>query len=176
MSANRTERNVLFDVRGAAVDEESRAFAASLLKAWGAEPPRFSLSLRGSGNLGSAAPESLIRTAQSRVPNVVLATWPVWPAKSAVPVVLFVGHGADRLKSMNLRTWSARRAPLVLVPSRREKVELQVLRRFARDRVWALDAGPMESIVECALEWMASGDQSPPPLQVEQCCNAPGAL
>src|SRR5690606_31122994 len=100
VSANRTERNVLFDVRGAAVDEESRAFAASLLKAWGAEPPRFSLSLRGSGNLGSAAPESLIRTAQSGVPNVVLATWPVWPAKSAVPVVLFVGHGADRLKSM----------------------------------------------------------------------------
>jgi hypothetical protein len=65
-------------------------------------------------------------------------------------------------------TWRARRADLVLVPTRREKVELQVLHQFDRGRVWTLDTQAAPRTVETALLWLATHSAAPPPLESRQ--------
>jgi hypothetical protein len=164
-----TRRNdaplVEVDLRGAALDGESRAFAVQLLEAWEAVPPPFSVMLRSPGSLGAPIPESMARHgSKGTAPDAILALWPVWPHRAPSPVALYVGKGSEALHWWNPRVWRARRTAMVLVNSRREKVELQVLRRFRRDRVWSVDAGAPGRCAAEALTWLAEGSDAPPVL------------
>ena len=151
------------DLRGAARDARSRDFAALLLRAWADKKPPFLYKLRGAGAMGTHLTPSLAQvTSEGASPSATLSLWPIWPWRAPAPVVLFMGRGVESAAGWHPRTWRAQATGLVIVPTRREKVELQVLSRFRRDRVWSLDTGPMEEVVEAALTWMASSKPCPP--------------
>jgi hypothetical protein len=146
------------DLRGAAEDSSALAIAWRLIESWSHQPPNFDLTLRAAGSLDRPVPPGL-RTLESGAgrPVAILAFWPVWPLLPPAPLALYVGGGAEKIGAWDSGTWRARRADLVLVPSRREKVELQVLRQFDRGRTWALDARPESETIESALVWLATG-------------------